>query len=93
MFLSNKLHSGGKKCLGYFCPQVLLNYGVQYCKNLRLRLSLSVGRICSIPDLQVHDDLPLVHILCVNFHPVHSQGLQKQKMTKHTHVQKKKVYK
>lgn len=39
---------------------------------------LEVGGVMFVPDLKVHDDLPLVHILCVNFHPVHSQRLQTQ---------------
>lgn len=39
-------------------------------------------KIYGVPDLQVDDDLPLVHVLCVNFHPVHSQRLQKHKYDK-----------
>ena len=29
-----------------------------------------------VPDLQVHDDLPLVHVLSVHLHSVHPDGLQ-----------------
>lgn len=34
---------------------------------------------CS-PNLQVHDDLPLVHIFSVNFDPVDPQGLDGNRM-------------
>lgn len=34
--------------------------------------------LSGLPDLQVHDNLPLVHIFCVNFHSIHSQRLQKK---------------
>lgn len=53
---------------------------VDGCRFLARLVSaeLEIGNAlgCSLPDLQVHDDLPLVHILGVNFHPVHSQRLQ-----------------
>lgn len=35
--------------------------------------------LSGLPDLQVHDNLPLVHIFSVNFHSIHSQRLQKKR--------------
>lgn len=45
-----------------------------------------MGGVYRVPDLQVHDDLPLVHVLCVNFHPVDSQRLHT-----HTHTQSRVI--
>lgn len=49
----------------YKCVFELGDYGMCSCWKVLL-----------LPDLQVHDHLPLVHVLCVNLHPVHSERLR-----------------
>ena len=62
------------------CMRVCMH--VRECMRVRMHACVLVCAyvymsVCvCVPDLQVHDDLPLVHVLCVHLHPVHPDSLQ-----------------